>query len=107
MKFFINTGPFFSYLIKQTFVNQGTNIPRTVSDNTNNDKRFDMGITAGLGVAIPIKAKISLSCEIRNNLGLYNVSEVPVYNNGAIKTNSTNLLIGFAYKFGARQIKSK
>ena len=107
MKFFINAGPFFSYLIKQTFVSQGTNIPKTVGDNSNLDKPFDMGITAGLGVAIPLKEKFSFSCEIRNNLGLYNVSEVPIYNNGSIKTNSTNLLIGFAYKIGSRNTETK
>lgn len=98
VKYFINTGPFFGYLMKDTYITQGTDIPKTVSDNTKNDKPLDLGITAGAGVAIPIKEKIYISCEIRNNLGLYNVSKVPIYNNGSIKTNSTNFLVGVAYK---------
>lgn len=97
---FVNAGPYFGYLIKQTFVSKVDNIPTTTSNNTTLDKRFDTGITTGLGFSIPIKTKFAFSCEVRNNLGLYNVSAVPVSNNGTIKTNSTNFLFGFTYKLG-------
>ena len=97
VQYFINAGPYFGHLIKQTFVSEDYNGQQTI-DNTFNDKRFDVGISTGLGISIPIKTKFSASFEIRNNLGLYNVSEVPVLNNGRIKTNSTNFLFGFAYK---------
>lgn len=98
VQYFVNAGPYFGYLTKQTFERKDDTNISTTTDNTFNDKRFDVGISTGLGLAIPIKTKYSVSFEIRNNLGLYNVSEVPVVNNGSIKTNSTNFLLGFAYK---------
>jgi len=107
VKFFVNAGPYFGYLIKQTFVNKGDNIPKTTIDNTFRDKRFDTGISTGLGLSVPIKTKFAFSFEVRNNLGLYNVSAVPVANNGTIKTNSTNYLLGFTYKLGQRTSDTK
>lgn len=107
VQFFLNAGPYFGYLIKQTFVSKGTNFPTTTSDNTSLDKRFDTGISTGLGISVPIKTKFAFSFEIRNNLGLFNVSAVPVANNGTIKTNSTNFLLGFTYKLGQRTLETK
>jgi hypothetical protein len=102
VQYFVNAGPYFGYLIKQTFVSKGDNIPTTTSDNTSLDKRFDTGISIGLGLSVPIKSKFAFSFELRNNLGLYNVSAVPVGNNGTVKTNSTNFLLGFTCKLGQR-----
>jgi hypothetical protein len=107
VQFFVNAGPYFGYLIKQTFVSKGDNIPTTTSDNTSLDKRFDTGISTGLGLSVPIKTKFAFSFEVRNNLGLYNVSAVPFANNGTIKTNSTNFLLGFTYKLGQRTSDTK
>ena len=107
VQFFVNVGPYFGYLIKQTFVSKGDNIPTTTSDNTYRDKRFDTGISTGLGLSVPIKTKFAFSFEVRNNLGLYNTSAVPVANDGTVKTNSTNFLFGFAYKLGQRSSDTK
>ena len=109
-KCFVNAGTFLGYLIKQTFVYPaGTILPdgSDREDNTKNDKRLDFGATAGLGLSIPIKDKFLIAFEIRDNLGLYNVSAVPIDNDGTIKTNSTNLLISFSYKLGSRQTETK
>lgn len=102
VQFFVNAGPYFGYLIKQTFVSKGDNIQTTTSDNTSLFKRLDTGLSTGLGLSVPIKTKFALSFEVRNNLGLYNLSVFPVANNGTIKTNSTNFLLGFTYKLGQR-----
>jgi len=103
INFFVNAGPYIGYLIKQTDVTEAFGeYPKTENDNTDNFKRTDLGITTGLGVRFPIKNKLFLSLEIRNNFGLTNISSVPVVNDGAIKTNSTNLLIGIEYRFGTR-----
>jgi len=55
---------------------------------------------------VPLKNKFAISFEIRNNLGLINVLKHPDINNEAIKTNSTNLLIGFTYKLGLQNTTS-
>lgn len=100
---FVNAGPYIGYLIKQTDVTEAFGEhPKTETDNTDNFKRIDFGITTGLGARFPIKKKLFLSVEIRNNLGITNISSVSVVNDGAIKTNSTNLLIGIEYRFGSK-----
>jgi hypothetical protein len=106
MKFFVNVGPYFSYLIKQTSKTDAINeFPKSKTDNTSNFTRIDLGLTTGLGAGLPINDKLLITLEIRNNLGLYNISSHPVANDGTIKTNSTNLLFGIAYKFGTRNIE--
>ena len=103
IRFFVNIGPYFGYLIIQTFETSAFNLfPKSISDNTDSFKRFDMGLTSGLGGGLPINDKFLLTLEIRNNLGFYNVSKVPIENNGSILTTSTNLLIGIAYRLGTR-----
>lgn len=102
VKYFVNAGPFLGYLMKHEIITKAAGYPTLTNEYTNYYKQFDAGITAGLGVTIPIKEKIYISCEIRNNLGFLNISKVPVVNDGTIKTNSTNLLVGLAYKFGTR-----
>lgn len=107
-KFFTNVGPYFGFLIKQTFVTEETDqFQGGTSDNTENDKRFDVGLSGGIGGSLTVKGKFVITLEARHNLGLYNVSKVPVANDGSILTNSTNLLIGFAYGFGARTEEKK
>jgi hypothetical protein len=107
IQFFVNAGPYFGYLIKQTGVSKGDNIPTKKTDNTSFNKRFDTGISTGLGLSVPIKTKFAFSFEVRNSLGLYNVSAFPVANDGTVKTNSTNFLLGFTYKLGQRTLDTK
>lgn len=94
-QFFVNAGPYLGYLLRQSFVTKGN-----TSNNTLNNKELDFGFTTGLGFSVPYKTKYAFSFEVRNNLGLFNVSAIPVVNDGAIRTNSTNFLFGFTYKIG-------
>lgn len=104
-RFYVNGGPFLGYLLKQTFVYRGETIPKTIEDNTHLHKKLDLGASLGLGFILPFKEKFAYSFEIRNNLGLRNVSKLPLFDNGTVKTNSTNLLIGFAYKINTSKKK--
>jgi hypothetical protein len=100
--FFANAGFYLAYLLKETTFSNGGAAGPQEHINTEMYKKYDTGISTGLGIAIPIGEKLELTLEARNNLGLLNISAVPVYNDGSIKTNSTNLLIGLAYKFGKK-----
>ena len=104
---FVNMGPYFGYLIKQSSVSEGDYILPVSSDNTSYYSRFDAGLTAGIGFSIPIRKQFLFSFEVRNNLGLYNVSNLEVINDGTIKTNSTNFLLGLSYKLGQRATESQ
>lgn len=99
LQYFVNAGPYFGYLIQQNFTSE--ELP--TRDNTSVYKRLDLGLSLGLGLIVPIRKKFSFSFEVRNNLGLFDTSDAPVYGGGTIKTNSTVALLGFAYKFGLRE----
>ena len=97
IKYYINAGPYFGYLLKQTDLYKN---PSSTIDATNLDQHLDFGISTGLGITMPIKKQYFISFEVRNDLGLFNVNGVPPSDDWIIKTNSLNLLIGFAYQFG-------
>ena len=106
IKFFFNAGPHFGYLIAASAAwdvpSQFSSVP-PITDQTDNFKRFDIGLTTGLGLTVPVTSKFLISAEVRNNLGLYNISNYPVADGGTIQTNSTHLLIGAAYLLGQRK----
>lgn len=99
--FFANAGPYVGYLLKETEVFQNnTDIPDYTKDQTSSFYRLDLGITSGVGVSQQINNFI-LSFEIKNNLGIYNISNPPytqIYDLGNLFTNSTNALFGVAYR---------
>ena len=103
--FFINTGPYLGYLIKHTSQIKINNTPTPTIDNTENDKRMDFGVAIGAGLKFPLNNRCNFLLEIRDNLGLINTSDVPVVDNGSIKTNNLNLLVGFAFFPGHRSGK--
>jgi hypothetical protein len=103
VSFFINAGAYCGYLVKHNYTYTSMQVAIPSYDNTYNYKRFDFGIAAGLGLAIPLGSKILLSFEVRNTTGLLNTSKLHLYNDGSIKTNSITFLTGLAYRFGKRE----
>lgn len=98
-KFHLGAGIFGGYLISQFTEEDATKYtPKRRIEYTNQFHALDWGLIGGLGVSIPIKSRITGLAEIRNNFGLYNISAVPVVNNGAIKTNSLNFILGISIK---------
>jgi hypothetical protein len=103
VKYFVQAGPYLSYLLNQT-----TKQLSTLSDpqyhyhinGTSHLPAMDFGMSAGLGILVPVKEKFSISCELRGNYGL-----VDLFSKGNSTTtkefNETlNLLIGISYKIG-------
>jgi hypothetical protein len=91
---FVSAGPYMSYLLslKQNF-------PVNQIEFRNGFKDIDAGLVAGLGISYHFSSNFSLSAELRNQLGLTNVSRVPLQNEGVIKHNTTQLLFGIQYRF--------
>ena len=101
VKFVVNAGPFLGYLLKQTEHSDPIlDFPGYSVEHTDRYRRTDLGVTAGVGVVIRVRTHLRVSAELRNNLGLMNVSASPLINNGSFKTNSTVLLVGCGYVFG-------
>lgn len=93
ISYFFNVGPYVSYLISQNEITQGIQKLYSKLSYIQNYHRFDVGASTGVGLRIPVKAKAVLGLEIRNNLGLYHISKMPMVNQGSLKNNATQLLI--------------
>jgi hypothetical protein len=93
---YINGGPFMSYMIKSELWND---YDERNTDQTDNYKSLDFGLTFGFGKTFKLKNNNEISVEIRENLGLSNISDVPVVGNGSIKTNSLNLICNCSFNF--------
>jgi hypothetical protein len=96
--FYLNGGPFLGFLINSRInsdlVIKGIDTnPRTTT--TKNYKSLDYGLSLGVGKQFKINGENKIYVELRDNLGLTNTSEVEVYNNGKIMTNSINLIVGY------------
>jgi hypothetical protein len=107
IKFFVNAGPYFGYLLSKE--DRITKYEEYSGDAMNSSvkgyERFDMGISAGFGIGIPFKEHWTLSLEARNNLGLIPLKSAKTDN--AIFTNSSNLLLGVSYRLKPRESKKK
>lgn len=95
INYFVNAGPYFGYLLKQySQTNDSNNNSSNEIDNASNFKRFETGLSLGIGISLPLKEKLALSFEVRDNLGLTNLSKTE---GATLKTNSTHLLLGLSY----------
>jgi hypothetical protein len=99
---FFQVGGYGAYLLKQNFVVKQGDTGKVVVDNSYKDQPLDFGISLGFGLSIPIKERLALNFEIRDNFGLFNVSKVEVYKDGSIKTNNTMLMCGLVYRLGKK-----
>jgi len=85
---FINIGPNLNFLLK------GEKVP--ITNNSSELKstfiasKVDFGLTAGIGLLLPLKENYALTLEARNNLGLK-----PVYNDQKSRFYSFEILLGF------------
>lgn len=92
---FINSGPYLGFFLNSTTKVEGDKI----KDESNMlFKDLDFGWSFGIGKKVKLSEKSNINIELRDNLGLINVSDVPVYGNGTVKLNSFNLLLGYEFK---------
>jgi hypothetical protein len=102
IRLYASGGPYVSYLARNTHTTKTSTGIEAVYVDTYFYNQWDLGLSAGLGVSVPLKKRLAVFCELRDNLGLYNISALAIYNDGTIKTNAANLLIGIYYKTGQR-----
>lgn len=97
IKYFINAGPYTSFLLQQSLVSYNLE-DNSVSTSINTDlhNKIEAGITIGTGVAINMCERMNLLLELRSNIGLTNLSKTE---GATTKTQSALLLLGFGYSF--------
>ncbi|MGV3460698.1 MAG: porin family protein [Flavobacterium sp.] len=92
--FFVNGGPYVGIFLGESVKFNGDKIDTDESDIY---KTFDFGFNLGLGVRVLQTGRHSLDIELRDNLGLTNISDVPIYGNGRLRTNSLNLIASWSF----------
>jgi len=93
-KFFVNGGPFLGLFLNSSSTLNGSN---TNEKSNNLFTALDFGANFGIGSYFKISEKYALNLELRHNYGLVNISNVPVVNNGSVKTNSFNLIANWQF----------
>ncbi len=93
-RFFANGGPFFNYLFNEKDIEPDYPLEEEEDWGTER-KKFDFGISFGIGTTIPINDKNDITLEIRDDLGLIDTGRVPRYLNGTAKTNTIRLIVGW------------
>jgi len=101
IKFIAEAGPYFGYLIKATEVLDITE-PSGLNHHGSNDETshfntIDIGISAGVGIQIPLSDKLLLEVELRNNLGLANTYPTNFVGQTGPANETLDLLIGFRW----------
>jgi len=98
-RLFVNIGSYFSYLVNQTN-HYGLISHSNSSDFTYPAKPFDFGIVTGIGIEIPLNKNVIFSFEGRNNLGLFDIGDIPAYYDfGSIKHNSFAIIVALKHVF--------
>ena len=98
VKFFINIGPYFGILEQGKYFGELNITGEQISGVMENLQKFDLGLTSGLGLSIPVGGHFSISLEARNNLELIPVHKAANGDRSA-NLNTTELLIGISYGF--------
>ncbi len=95
VKWYVNAGPYVSYLVQEQRSFSNSTTFAAESKNTDDFKPMDFGLSGGIGLRVPVMCNVYFNTELRHNYGLHNISALPVYKDGKLQTNSTNLLLGF------------
>jgi hypothetical protein len=67
-------------------------------DETDLYKSFDFGASVSFSAYVPVGESLHLKLGVTDNLGVVNVSDVPVADDGTIKHNSLALVAGINYR---------
>jgi hypothetical protein len=110
--FFVDAGPYFGALMAMREIWLQPDLPKSVTNYVSFFKRFDIGITEGLGVMVPLGTMFAVSFEARNNTGFYKLDKNPIYGYPNptpyyVKTNTTNFIFAFIYKLVTRKPAAK
>ena len=91
-KFFVNGGPYYSYLLNNEIK---PDYPNDNSDMDTEQKKNDFGISLGVGTNISLNEKNDLTIEIRDDFGIIDTGGVPNHVDGTVKTNTIKLILGW------------
>ena len=100
--FFVNGGLFLGYLLDskvkgEANTNQYPELTDFSQSTTEFNNQFDFGFVFGLGKSFRLNKKNNLNIEFRNNLGLSQTNKNNTFNGNTVRSNSYNLIVGYAF----------
>jgi opacity protein-like surface antigen len=102
VKYFINAGPYLGILLYHRWHTDPNDQGRVRHFSmTDWHDKADAGLSAGAGLLFKMKEKLTLSFELRNNLGLRNIFPNNDIVNSSVRTNAVNLMAGISFSLGA------
>ena len=101
LKYYIQLGPYIGYLLSvRNYVGQaGETLSPTGEVDMGYYRQIDYGLTAGIGLAIPLSKKFQLPIEIRNNLSIHRLYSAEASSDNSSKNESFALVVGLQYLF--------
>lgn len=93
--FYINSGPYFASLLDVTNYNEGIKNDLDFNDSF---KKLDVGFSIGVGYELEINKMNYLGIELRNNLGIKDLSSLEYSPFNSTKSNAINLIINWKMK---------
>ncbi|MCX7638175.1 MAG: PorT family protein [Cyclobacteriaceae bacterium] len=93
-------GFYTAFLLKQELRQRIFIIMNITEDQTDFYKRLDFGLSGSVAIVLPAFERSFFRIGVENNLGLMNVSDVPVMDNGSIRHNSFNAVITWTQVIG-------
>ena len=99
---FVNAGPYFGVLNSHHFIIKSNSFDQT-EDGSQFFKTFDIGVSTGVGLCLDLNEKLKGMVELRNDLGLYNISSIEIINNGTVNTHALKLIFGISYFLQPKQ----
>ena len=117
VRFFINTGPYFSYLVSQKY--SGKNSPsgaggdwlRISTSSEQNLIKYDFGVNAEIGMKIAVSKEIAIIVSLADHLGLLNTKKQLLFTNTMLDpinsdntsfNNSIFFVLGLTYSFSVK-----
>ncbi|MGZ4035061.1 MAG: hypothetical protein ACXVP4_09380 [Bacteroidia bacterium] len=98
--FFVEAGPYAGIIMNKTEYYGGNNYYIQYYKTA-----YEAGASFGLGLSIPIASRAAFTIEVREYLNASHPKNLGSYSYGYSNYNTTNLLLGFTYKFGKREKK--
>lgn len=97
LKYEFGIGVYTGFLLRQETASKGLGSSST-EDDTGMFRKFDFGLSTSFNLLIPLNDSVAVKVGVNDNLGLMNVSDVPVADKGTIEHNSLGLLVGIGFQ---------
>jgi len=99
IKYFANGGTYLGFLLKENTKIKATEYSAEVKTNNTDDfKRVEFGLTLGGGIAYSLYKDMDLTLELRDNFGLNNLYKGDNASGSSVKTNAAYILVGVAMR---------